>query len=179
MLMDPVIKQYIDLVCNETQVPYTLICSKSRKTKIREARQILIYVLYRDAKISKSLAAAYVNRNHSTAVISIRKVDTDLETNKEYRIKYSDFLANCQSISIELEAEKKGVHILKKGDQCLFWNYINEEPILGTLQAIDKAGKLAYAEDHFAPFRFWKLATSSDMVLHTIRIKRRQTVLAS
>jgi len=176
--MDPIIKQYIDLVTGFTNVPYKLICSKSRKEKIKEARHILIYVLYFFAKTTKRKAGIYVNRSHASAIRSISKVEIFLETDKLYRAKYSDFLNGLKSLDKEKEAEKQGIHIFKKGDHCLFWNHINEEPVFGILQEIDKAGKLAYAEDHFAPFRHWELV-NFDNARDTIHIKRSRKVFAS
>jgi hypothetical protein len=177
--MDPIIKLHIDLVCSYTKVPYKLICSRSRKYEIREARQILIYVLYYFAKTTKSKAAAYVNRDHATGTYSINNVANELETNRIYKAKYLPFLNGLRDRDREKEAELSGIHIFRRGDPCLFWNHINEEPISGILQEIDKAGKLAYAEDHFAPFRYWQLITSSEIVPQTIHLKRNRTVLAS
>jgi hypothetical protein len=178
-IMDPIVKLYIDLICDFTGVPYNWICSKSRKRKIREARHLLIYALVMFGGKTLSFAGSCVNRRHSTAHCTIKRVSSDLESNKDYRKKYAEFLASIENLEHEKEAEKKGIHVYKKGDQCWFWNHINEEPIFGILQEIDKAGKLAYAENYFAPFRFWKLVTTDDRVPQTLRIKRTHTVLAS
>jgi hypothetical protein len=157
--MDPIAKRYIDLVCDYTKIPCVLFSSKSRKTEIRVTRQLIMYFLQTHAKMTQANAGFYAGgMHHSTALSAKRRIQYDFDTCKPFREKYSKLFLMAQLLKAEIEAEKSGDHILKRGELCWFWRDGDDLPILRRFLEVDKAGKLAYAEDNFSPFTHWQFA---------------------
>jgi hypothetical protein len=154
--MDPIVKQYVDLVCGYTNIPYKIICTKSRKREIREARQILIYILHYYNKTPKRRAGFVVLKDHATALHSIRAVENDLNTNDTFRNKYSTLFHMAELLKTTIEIEQKGGKQLREGDLCWFWKDGDEVPTLRRFEGIDKSGKVAYAKGSFSPFTHWE-----------------------
>lgn len=154
--MDPIVKRYVDLVCGYTDILYQTICTRSRKREIREARQLLIYILFVYNKMTKRQAGFVVLRDHATALNSIKVVENDFSTNGSYRQKYSTLIHMAELLKTTIEVEQaRGNHIME-GELCWFWRDGDEFPILRRFKGIDKAGKLAYAVDNFSPFTHWE-----------------------
>lgn len=155
--MEDIAERYQDLVCNYTKVTYVQITSGVRKKEICEARQLLMYILSTYGKLTLVMAGYYAgNKHYSTVISSKKRVINDFETSSTYRKKYSSLLMSAKLLAQDIEAERRGIRIIKKGDLCWFWNDNESNPVLGEFLEIDKAGKLAYAENIFSPFRHWQ-----------------------
>ena len=61
------------------------ILSKKRTEKISDARAIVCYILMHDLHLSSTDAGNVVNRNHATALHSVKKVEDMLSAPNMYR----------------------------------------------------------------------------------------------
>lgn len=79
-------KQIVEKVAKYYQLSPKELRSKSRVSNIKTARQIAMYILSKDLKLSTNKIAAEVGvKDHSTVIHGIRKIDQDLKLNFSLR----------------------------------------------------------------------------------------------
>ena len=79
-------KQIVEKVAKYYQLSSKELRSKSRVSNIKTARQIAMYILSKDLKLSTNKIAAEVGvKDHSTVIHGIRKIDQDLKLNFSLR----------------------------------------------------------------------------------------------
>ena len=75
-------KQVVDKVAKYYQLSTKELRSKSRVANIKTARQVAMYILSKDLKLSTNKIATEVGvKDHSTVIHGIRKIDQDLKLN--------------------------------------------------------------------------------------------------
>lgn len=75
-------KQIVEKVAKYYQLSLKELRSKSRVSNIKTARQIAMYILSKDLKLSTNKIAAEVGvKDHSTVIHGVRKIEQDLKLN--------------------------------------------------------------------------------------------------
>ena len=75
-------KQVVDKVAKYFQLSPKELCSKSRVTNIKTARQIAMFILSKDLKLSTTKIANEVGvKDHTTVMHGIKKIEQDLKLN--------------------------------------------------------------------------------------------------
>jgi chromosomal replication initiator protein len=75
-------KQIIDKVAHYFNLSTKEMCSKSRVSNIKTARQIAMYLLSKDLNLSTTKIASEVGvKDHTTVMHGIKKIDQDLKLN--------------------------------------------------------------------------------------------------
>ena len=75
-------KQVVEKVAKYYQLSPKELRSKSRVSNIKTARQIAMYILSKDLKLSTNKIASEVGvKDHSTVIHGVRKIDQDLKLN--------------------------------------------------------------------------------------------------
>jgi|WetSurMetagenome_2_1015567.scaffolds.fasta_scaffold00268_32 hypothetical protein len=145
--MENIADRYIKLVCDYVNLSPEIVLSESRNEDAREARQLIMYILRSNAKMTLAAIGIKTNRVHATVLSAVRKVPDYFQYNKDYRGKYSPLLSRAQRLEAEIDAERKGCRVPQAGELCWFWNDQDDLPVLSRLLTIDKVLKVAYAEN--------------------------------
>ena len=75
-------KQVVDKVAKYFQLSVAEMCSKSRVSNIKTARQITMYLLSKELNLSTTKIASEVGvKDHTTVMHGIKKIDQDLKLN--------------------------------------------------------------------------------------------------
>lgn len=82
----------ISEVCNISGCTYDQVKSRSRKSEIVRARQILVSYNHLVLFKTQEDSANDFNIKHSTVIHSIKSVQRDYQTNKNYRKLFGEFL---------------------------------------------------------------------------------------
>jgi len=73
----------IKIVAKAMEIPVEELVGPSRKPKVNEAREMAIYTMRTLCQISYPAIAGYFNRNHSTMIISYKKMQEKLTKDQE------------------------------------------------------------------------------------------------
>jgi len=76
------IERIFALVCDRYGVTKDSVKSKSRKLEVTEARQMIVYQLMTELKLSSLKAGERVNRDHSTALHAKEVIQNRIATNQ-------------------------------------------------------------------------------------------------
>ena len=75
-------KQIVDKVAKYYQITHKELCSKSRVANIKNARQVAMFLLSKELKLSTNKIAAEVGvKDHTTVMHGIKKIENDLKLN--------------------------------------------------------------------------------------------------
>ena len=75
-------KQIVEKVAKYYNLPVKEMCGKSRVSHIKTARQVAMYILSRELKLSTNKIAAEVGvKDHTTVMHGIKKIEKDLKLN--------------------------------------------------------------------------------------------------
>ncbi len=82
----------IKIVAQTMDLPVEELVGPSRKPRVNEARELAIYTIRTLCQISYPAIACYFNRNHSTMIISYKKMQEKLVKDRELEKKYNTIL---------------------------------------------------------------------------------------
>lgn len=72
--------------------------SKTRTSEITLARQVAFYLLYKTTDISKKKIGDILNRDHSTVISSISKVENEVKCNSLFEIEINELLKEIKNM---------------------------------------------------------------------------------
>lgn len=78
----------LNTVCYGYEIKPIAIRAKNRQSNIREARQLVAYLIREYTDLSLPKVGFVINRDHTTVIHSIKVVRNEIEFNKDYRRKY-------------------------------------------------------------------------------------------
>lgn len=82
----------IKMVAQIMEIPVGELVGPSRKPRVNEARELAIYTIRTLCQISYPAIAVYFNRNHSTMIISYKKMHEKLTKDHGLENKYNELL---------------------------------------------------------------------------------------
>ncbi len=82
----------IKLVARTMKIPIEQLVGPSRKPRVNEAREMAIYAIRKLCQISYPAIAGYFNRNHSTMIISYKKMQGKLTKDHELEQIYNSII---------------------------------------------------------------------------------------
>lgn len=83
----------VEMICRHLEVDPVKVVSASRSRPLVAARQICIYIMVFHLKKSRKAAALIMgNRDHTTAIHSIKAVKAHLSAEPEYKINFENIL---------------------------------------------------------------------------------------
>jgi len=82
----------IRVVAQTMGIPIDDLVGPSRKPRVNEARELAIYIIRTLCQISYPTIAGYFNRNHSTMIISYKKMQEKLTSDRELEKSYNNIL---------------------------------------------------------------------------------------
>ncbi|MBQ2695061.1 chromosomal replication initiator protein DnaA [Candidatus Saccharibacteria bacterium] len=88
-------KQIIDKVAKYYQITSKELCSRTRVSHIKTARQVAMFILSKDLKMSTTKIANEVGvKDHTTVMHGIRKIESDLKLNFNLRDQIAEIKAD-------------------------------------------------------------------------------------
>lgn len=79
-------------ICNKVNLPEKEIKGETRKFPFTMYRQVLMYVISKQTRLTREQIGGMFNRNHSTVTMSIKKVEDLLSIEDKQTVKLVD---NC------------------------------------------------------------------------------------
>ena len=86
----------IEIVARVMDIPVEELVGPNRKPRVNEAREMAIYLIRTLCQISYPAIGCYFNRNHSTMIISYKKMQEKLSKDPSLEIIYHDILKGFQ-----------------------------------------------------------------------------------
>lgn len=92
-------KEIVEIVAAYYKVWLPKIYAHDRKTDVRKARQISMYLVRQQMpKVSILKVAEHFKKTHATIIHAVKAVENDMATNEEYRIEVKELLWKTKSI---------------------------------------------------------------------------------
>jgi len=94
--------EIISIVCKYFDIPYEKMMSKSRVLAICKARQIAMYAIRRNTKLSQRRIGKFFNLDHATVDHAKRTIEKLIETNDEYgdhALKILNIISSSKSLT--------------------------------------------------------------------------------
>lgn len=96
-----VVRTIEEVAANVWQIDTTELNGKTRKRKVVEARQVLMK--YRRDILGQTTGKVgeHYNKDHATVIHACRNVDNLLETDKDFRFRYNQFMIRVKKTTIK------------------------------------------------------------------------------
>lgn len=96
-----VVRTIEEVAANVWQIDTTELNGKTRKRKVVEARQVLMK--YRRDILGQTTGKVgeHYNKDHATVIHACRSVDNLLETDKDFRFRYNQFMIRAKKTTIK------------------------------------------------------------------------------
>lgn len=87
--------RYIEAVCRETGVERTDLTSDQRHQPVARIRQLCMYILHRRCKLTSPVVGRMLgDRDHSTVLAAVKKVDALLDSDPELAALYQRIISH-------------------------------------------------------------------------------------
>lgn len=105
------INKIIEIVCKYYRIDVNSIALRSRKTEIREPRQVIHYKckkLFNDGISLSNIGRIAGNKDHTTVLHSIKTIAKDSESNKIFKSKIESIENRCK-LALNIYKEDKSI----------------------------------------------------------------------
>lgn len=87
---DRIIEKVASVICDYYQVTLDELKIKCREHEIVNPRQLIIYICFKDFRVTKKYLGKYFNQDHATAIHSIKKIQNIIDTESIAREKFTE-----------------------------------------------------------------------------------------
>lgn len=100
-------RDYLEIVCDVTDVSYDHLMGPQRLGPYARARQLGYYLLDAYTPLSLAGIGRHMGRDHTTVMSGVKRAKKLLETNQEFRDLYNKALAEIGRKNVSRETQEK------------------------------------------------------------------------